>query len=245
MWKVINRLSAEARPAYYKQRQFYRLSHWGAVKCLLKVKLLHRHRGLISRQSIAYRPKPRVKVTRLKPCIEIGHSNGDLERANSPSTQPHPDEFHVDKLNKPRPAEGGKTESARPPATSVAAAAGLIAMLPRRPRHKWTGKFGGEWVRRYSPFRVPDGDVRPLLNIREGKVCVIAPEGSGRSIDVYRSDEVQRVKNPAAVLMGRLHKGVRERPSASKAASARANGVRPCGPGKRRGRPKKVVSGPQ
>jgi hypothetical protein len=53
---------------------------------------------------------------------------------------------------------------------------------------------------------------------------------------------VDVVRNPHAVLLGRLKAGTVERPSALKAASARRNGRQPPRPGRRRGRPRIAVA---
>jgi hypothetical protein len=212
MWQTINRLAAEALPEDYDQRKFYRLSYWRAVQQLLKVKLLFRHRGLIARQPIAYRPKPRL-------CIV---------RRNS--------------IKKTAIATVKKTQSAQPSPAIVSAAAHLIAIRPRKPRT--IGVFHGESVSGNTFFRLPDGRVRPAEAIGDGKIIVCAPQGSGRDFDEYPDGDVVRVNNPWAVILGRLRRGTRERPSSRKAEAARRNGRRPCRPGKHRGRPRKAAGTP-
>jgi hypothetical protein len=81
--------------------------------------------------------------------------------------------------------------------------------------------------------------------VRRGWVYVLTPdepEFAGRIFDRYRADEVQVHRVPEAQILGHLKAGVRERPSARKAAACRANGKCPCRPGKRRGRPPKQQS---
>jgi hypothetical protein len=132
------------------------------------------------------------------------------------------------------------SENAKPTHEQISAAASLLAMRPRPRKRKWTGVLHGERVRRRTPLEVPSGAVLAAFAIQRGKVFVFAPEGSGRLLDRYDASEVRRVKNPAAVLMGSLKHGVRERQSSRKQASARRNGVQPCRPGKKRGRPREA-----
>jgi hypothetical protein len=57
--------------------------------------------------------------------------------------------------------------------------------------------------------------------------------------DVYEAAVIRRFKNPAAVLLGSRKRGIKERPSVTKASAARHNGNLPVRPGSRpRGRPK-------
>ena len=62
----------------------------------------------------------------------------------------------------------------------------------------------------------------------------------GTFLHVYMPTEaVVLWKHPAAVALGALKRGVKERKSTLKAATARANGSKPAGIGKVRGRPGK------
>jgi hypothetical protein len=58
-------------------------------------------------------------------------------------------------------------------------------------------------------------------------------------LGIFRPHEVQIFKLPAAQLLGSLKRGIKERASEKKRRACRSNGMRPCRPGRRRGRPRK------
>ena len=62
---------------------------------------------------------------------------------------------------------------------------------------------------------------------------------------VIPTEQVQLWKNPDARLLGQLKRGVTERVSEVKAASARRNGQKPCRTGRHRGRRPKARSAAQ
>jgi hypothetical protein len=108
-------------------------------------------------------------------------------------------------------------------------------------RRPISGVIDGKRRRKFSLLVLPNGQIGELLGCLRGQVFF-------RWSDLSRIDPVQigtapesqvsYYPLPAARALGRLRKGVRERPSARKAASSRRNGARPVRPGSRpRGRP--------
>jgi hypothetical protein len=89
---------------------------------------------------------------------------------------------------------------------------------------------------------LPNGEIAPVYWCSRNRV-LLQPNGRDHASYVMwaarNANEVQLFKNREAEMLGRLKRGIKERPSAAKAAAARMNGVRPCAPGKHRGRPRK------
>ena len=242
LWKIINALAKAENPDCRSQRWCWQLRFWGAVRELGKAKLLFRHGALIATRDFAYKPKART-VKRVSPSVatkvcQTAGSNG-LMVATAMSME----KSQLLK-NKLFSSNGGvvaappQSENAAPSEARISAAASLLAMRPRPRKRKWTGVLHGERVRRGTLVRVPSGHVLPADFVRRGKVYVLFPKDSDKIIDRFDVREVVRIKNPAAVLLGRLKRGVRERQSEAKAATARRNGLCPCRPGKARGRPR-------
>jgi len=127
--------------------------------------------------------------------------------------------------------------------------AGEILAL-RRWKNAWkpkdpirvTGRVFGKRRRVGQLLVLPDGKIGELRAARRGKVVAVWEDL--RALDplqlgLFNEDEVQIHRVPAAVLLGRLKAGRQERRSLRKAQSCRRNGMMPCAPGKRRGRPRK------
>lgn len=243
LWKLINILAAGKNPDYRARRRCWRLRYWGAIRALLGAKLLYRHGALIARANFAIKPKPRR--TRLPPSArktsyKMGGSKAEDSATGNNANFDQTVDTELVKSDPEAIDEGSKTQSARPTPTAVSAAAALLAMRPRPHKRKWTGILHGERLRRRTPINVPGGEVLPAFAVQRGKVFVIAPEDSDRILDRYDASEVCRVKNPAAVLMGGLKCGVRERPSKRKVEASRRNASLPPKPGSRpRGRPRR------
>ena len=161
-------------------------------------------------------------------------------------------EVHRQMVSEPsapcRPTIGvEKTESGEEP-ERIGEAARQLARLPRRPKRIWSGWLNDR-VRTYRnmPIELLCGDRVYAFGARRGKVvyvrepnmCAGDPDEAGRSWGVVPAGAVEVVRNPHAVLLGRLKAGTSERPSALKAAAARANGRLLPRPGRRRGRPRR------
>ena len=94
---------------------------------------------------------------------------------------------------------------------------------------KRTGRVHGQWMSRDQPIRLGNGRLVYIYAALRGRVAWNAAPGDEREIGpgkcgVATVDEVALAKLPAAVCLGRLKRGVRERPSELKAAAARRNG---------------------
>lgn len=139
----------------------------------------------------------------------------------------------------------------RPPmsAAEASAAAGALARMPRK-KKKWSGWIGSTRCYRWMPIKLPNGDSVFAMGARRGRVVWSRVPGELpggiKGVDVgwgvLPARRVKIVKNVAAVCLGSLKAGAKERPSVAKSAAARANGCMPCRPGKQRGRPRKTVT---
>jgi hypothetical protein len=245
LWRVINGLANARNPDYRARRRCWRLRFWGAVRQLLKAKLLFRHGPLIATRDFAFKPERKTAEHRslsvAKSVCQTGGSNAVVTVTAKGMAERQLIQDELVSRSGGVMAAPPKSENAKPTAEQISAAASLLAMRPRPWKRKWTGVLDGERLRRRTPVKVPNGDVLAAFAIQRGKVFVFAPEGSGRFWDCYDASEVRRIKNPAAVLMGSLKHGVRERQSSRKRAAARANARMPPRPGSRpRGRPRKT-----
>ena len=253
LWKTINTLTKTEKSTDREHVRFHRMRYWIAIRELCRAGVIFRHYHQIALADFAYKPRRKPARGLSSPvrqsACENGGSNqhqaqaGQAEQTPKAATTPLNTMEMRGQDTKATPA---KTECARPSPEQVSAAAGLIAMRPRIRRRirKFTGFFQGERIRRMSLFRVPTGETLPACLILRDMIYVMRPPDTTlKYIERYDASVVRRVKNPAAVLMGKLKKGQPERPSAAKAAAARRNGLMPCRPGRKRGRPRKAACG--
>ena len=121
-----------------------------------------------------------------------------------------------------------------------------LTRLPRHLKRRWSGWIGPVRCFKNMLIRLHDGRVVYALGARRGHVVFTSQadgpigslDGVGRDWGVLRADLVTVVKNPLAQILGSRKRGIREAPSALKAASCRANGRCPVHAGHRpRGRP--------
>lgn len=112
-----------------------------------------------------------------------------------------------------------------------------------------TGRIDGKRRRKFSLVRLPNGRIGELLGSLRGQVFfrwLDHTQVDPIQIGTAPETEVTYYPLPAAQALARLRRGIKERPSAIKAAASRRNGTRPVRPGSRpRGRPPapiKVVS---
>ena len=244
LWRTINELAKLEKREDWQHERFHRLRYWVAIRELQRAKVIWRHYNHIALADFAYKPRHKPTTNRA-----LGVTCALPEKSRSKQVLAQKTEI-VDVL-KNVPLAGKisalvardaaslnpETQNAAPTDQQISDAAKLIASRSRPRRRKPTGLYKGERTRRYSEFRVPSGEVLQAFAIRRGVVYLFAPEGSGRFIDLYKVSDVERVKNPAAVLLGQLKLGKKERQSAAKAAAAKKNGIRPVRPGRRpRGR---------
>jgi len=111
----------------------------------------------------------------------------------------------------------------------------------RRATRRYTGIVDGRRRAVGQLLKLPNGHVVKLLAASRGRAfvtwedltCIHSTQLAEVDASLLRSN-----KHPAAVLLGTMKKGKKERRSRRKASSARRNGSRPCRPGRKRGRPR-------
>jgi hypothetical protein len=116
-------------------------------------------------------------------------------------------------------------------------AAATLGGLPKSPRRRWTGWGGQVHYWRGRKVILPTGQVAEVIAMVRGKALLEWRDPywlENVRREVLPVDRLSVYKNPAAVWMGKLKIGCRERPSELKAYTARQNGR------KRPGRPKRV-----
>lgn len=125
-----------------------------------------------------------------------------------------------------------------------------LARLPRKAKRRWSGYANGVRVWHNRKIILPGGEIAYCYGCLRGKLIWISCPTSKDTattqdmvsgvIDAHR---VMMAKDENAVRLGRAKLGVRERKSPAKARAARLNGVKPCRPGRRRGRPARMALG--
>jgi hypothetical protein len=131
-------------------------------------------------------------------------------------------------------------------ADRIRQAARELARLPRNVRRRSNGYIGQVPVRRNQRIILPSGQLVYAYGVTRRKL-VWTSRATGPNTDssddnwafgAVDADQVRLVKDPNAIILGRLKTGVRERASEAKRRAARANGLNACRPGRRRGRPR-------
>lgn len=257
LWRLINALANARNPEYRAMRRCWRLRYLGALGALVEARLIFRHAGLIAQSDFAIRPKARTKIQTAarrsqrehsrSPSVstsstEKAGSNRDATSVETLATGVQSSETELVMENLSALAHTHKTESVKPTEAEITAAARHLAQQ-RRKRKIWSGWLHGQRMTRLRPVVVPGGRVLPAYCVRRGLVYVLlpdAPEFARQLFDRYRERDVQVYRSPQAALLGSQKRGVRERPSNRKRASARINGAVPPRPGSRpRGRPRR------
>src|SRR5687767_9685156 len=119
----------------------------------------------------------------------------------------------------------------------------LLAKIPRKEKRPWTGWIAGKHCRRYDKVILPDGSIRRIYGVVRNAVIVLKDPVPERwpLADLYSAAILKVYKDPAAVLLGRQKRGVKEKRSGLKSRSSRMNGSCPPRQGSRpRGRPRKI-----
>jgi hypothetical protein len=114
--------------------------------------------------------------------------------------------------------------------------------LPKAAR-VWTGVLAGKRAWQGQPVILTDKSIGYIYSIQRGWAFFwkASPFVIGeRENFIVRVEQIKPYRLPSAVRLGRCKRGVKEQPSASKQFTCRANGARPCHPGKRRGRPRRT-----
>jgi hypothetical protein len=230
LWRVINGLAKARQPEARAQRRCLCLRFWGAVRELLRVRVLVRHGPLIATADFATRPKPRSQVRRpsrpvnskvpLLPSVgastgKKGGSNAVMATAEKAGNHSQVPQAEIVAENQAILASVPEAKSATPTLAEVTEAAAALARRPRRVERPWTGYLAGERIKRGTLVQVPSGDVLPVYVALRGKVLVALPDEpryASRVYDRYDADQVRRVKLPEAALLGRQPPGPRGRP---------------------------------
>lgn len=123
-------------------------------------------------------------------------------------------------------------------------AAAHLGGLPKGRRKQWTGYLDNRTrLHKGQLIILPDGRVAEVCAALRGKVGVLWNDPltvTGQCSGLFKTHELKLYRLPAAVLLGRLKRGVTERKSERKAQSCRRNACKPPRPGSRpRGRPRK------
>ena len=132
----------------------------------------------------------------------------------------------------------------------ICVAARGLARLPRKAKRRWSGYANGVRVWHNRKIILPWGKIAYCYGCLRGKLnwtsCPTSKDPAATQEmewDVIDAHRVRMAKDENAVLLGRAKLGVRERKSGPKALAARRNGVKPCRPGRRRGRPARMALG--
>lgn len=106
----------------------------------------------------------------------------------------------------------------------------------------WTGRLAGRRAWRGQPVVLPDGSLGFVFCIQRGLAAVWRPAPftvAGREELLLPVEQVSVYRSPAARVLGMLKRGCKEKFSQCKQVTCRANGAKPCHPGRRRGRPRR------
>jgi hypothetical protein len=237
LWGLINSLAVARPPDYRARLRCWRLRYWGAVRELLKAKLLYRHGPIICSTDFATRPKSGSRPRSNQPLVSpsVGASNSKTSGSNAVVTPDKTSRSGVQALetqivgeNQGPPTSAWEPKSAVPTAAEITAAARALARRCRKPK-RWTGWLHGKRMWRLKPVVVPGGRTLQAYVVRRGWVYVAlpnTPEHAGRFFDLYRAEDVQIAKDPHATILGSLKAGRKERPSLLKQQTARLNGIR-------------------
>ena len=213
LWRVISGLANARQPHGRAQRRCLRLRFWGAVRELLKFRVLFRHGPLIATVNFAIRPRPK-SPRRLSPSVGAATSEngGSLPVVVVVEKEPNPLQAPVTKLvvvDQSTPSAVPEWKSATPTPTEITQAARALAQQPRRGR-KLTGWLHGRRVTRFTPVIVPGGQVLPVYLVRRSFVYAVAPDTpqyEGRILLRYRAADVCSFRSPHAALLGGLPPG--------------------------------------
>lgn len=210
LWKLINCLAKARQPRSRDQRRCLCLRFWGAVRELLRFRVLYRHGPLIATSNFATRPKPR-SPRRLSP--SVGASTSKMTGSKPvmgvvKMVQNTPQTTDRELVGRDGNTVGSALEgkSAPPTAAEISEAARSLAQRPRT-RKLWTGWVRGERMWRLREVIVPGGQVLPVVFVRRGFVYVLLPDAPAyehRAYERYRANDVRIYRSPSAALLGRL-----------------------------------------
>ncbi len=135
LWSLINSLANARNPDYRAVRRCWRLRYWGAVRELLKTKLLFRHGPLIATRDFAFKPEPK---TAKHPSPSVAKTVCQTAGSNAVMTVTAKGMEDGQLIQNELASSRGrmlavppKSENAKPTAEQISAAASLLAMRPR------------------------------------------------------------------------------------------------------------------
>lgn len=256
-WSLLNVVADEQAPRDRTAGRLLRLELLGRLKRLRRLGLVFsvgRNRVSATKPDPTMR-RPTVRRRRLT-VAESTSFCAVSATTTSASVEAKREANHVQyKIDAGSPAptaagnEVAKTESALIPDT-LSEAARQLARLPRNQSRTMTGWLHGQHCWRGRLLELPNGEVAALHWCSRGRVLLAGYRDDPLADEdteflnhlrwaARREKDVQLLKCPEAVLLGSRKRGVRERRSELKIASARANGHAPVRAGRRpRGRPR-------
>lgn len=256
---LLNFLASEQAPTNRSEERKLWLDAWHHLRRLLRLGLVFRADRtsvslLKSVSEIRHRPvKRRTRKPTVSPNTDEHRASTETLRTDAPSSNPL--EEPQNQLPTAQPIMHSASESpdeteSAPTREQIALAAISLAKLPRRPRRKWTGWIGQTHAYRNMRIILPSGEVAFVAGVLRGK-CVFTLD-AGKLIGGFDGEpfrwgvvpvrEVRVLKNLAAQQLAARRRGVKERPSALKAQTARRNGRMPCREGLSRGRPTVAIN---
>lgn len=124
-------------------------------------------------------------------------------------------------------------------------AASVLGSLAKMQPKKWTGWIGQDHFWRGRRVVLPDGRVGEIYGIVRQQAAVRWHDPNALNpmqAAIFNTRDLRVYRLPAAIALGSGKRGIRERPSALKAAASRINGCAPARAGSRpRGRPPKNI----
>jgi hypothetical protein len=253
LWSVLNMLSNDTGLGRSASRNA-RLNLWQRIKRLKRLKAIY---GVGRNEVSATRPHTppaRSRPRRRRRTVRESRGFSAVSANKSPSLLDQPDLNHPFERQltvkdsaishgdeKPKKIESDFDHE------HVSDAARALAGFPRRQTRKWTGFLHGQRCWRGRLLVLSNGEVAPLIWCNRGRVLLQnvrdLPFREWLAWGAIREKDVRLYRHPAAVALGHLKAGVKEKGSAFKAIAARANGRRPCHVGRKRGRPRRSASG--
>ena len=256
VWSLLDQVAASHNPTSRAERRSLRLAAWSRLQRLLHVGMAH----WFGRKGISLWRLPRLSVRRKRRSASGSTFKGSME----PNCQTPANHLSLRLINEgqdepPPTGAGAETQSATtanaqprsepvhlPEAqhADIRSAAQSLARLPRGVKRRFSGYVGQVRVRIGQPIVVADDTKAFFGGARRGQVLFFLD--ANRHMErgrwgFVRAAAVRLLKNEWAVALGRAKRGRSERKSELKARTSRANGRLPCGPGKRRGRPRRAL----
>jgi len=250
IWPLLNGLSKDQD---WRTRKAHRLDLWHSLKGLLHRRVIHRYgRTAVCREM----PDPSaLKVAeqraRRRPTVHdrAVKMKGSTDSTPRTKVRQNPSlsvDIQLPSAQAALPPNRTNIEiEAKPSQEQIAEAARSLRSLRGRKKN-WTGWINGVHAYKDMEIILPNGRRAFVFGVLRGKVVWTPTRGSlpgefpyAMEWGVIPADQVKVVPNQSASLLGKLKRGVRERPSAAKARAARENGRRPCRAGRKRGRPRR------